>query len=288
MSVQPSPSAVASRPEWYGSRTGHFLTLLFLLALVASYRLTEVRPLVLLERQSLANMWDFARGMLPPAHSLEFFRTVARPLLETIQIGLLGTLLAALLGFPLGLLATNSIFFAGPLHEMDSRHPLTRCLVRLPYLLSRLVLNILRAIPELVWALIFVRALGLGAAPGILALGISYGGMLGKVYADLLESVDPAPLEALQNTGATRLQLVLYGWLPQVFPNALGYTLYRWECALRAATLMGFVGAGGLGQAMELAMRMFEYHEAVSLILLIFALSAVVERLGDGLRRRIL
>jgi phosphonate transport system permease protein len=111
--------------------------------------------------------------------------------------------------------------------------------------------------------------------------------MLGKVYADILEAIDPAPLEALQSTGASRLQMVLYGWLPQMLPNFLGYTLYRWECALRASALMGFVGAGGIGQHIELSMRMFEYHEAVSMILIVFALSAIVERLGDGLRRRI-
>jgi phosphonate transport system permease protein len=81
--------------------------------------------------------------------------------------------------------------------------------------------------------------------------------------------------------------MVLYGWLPQMLPNFLGYTLYRWECALRASALMGFVGAGGIGQHIELSMRMFEYHEAVSMILIVFALSAIVERLGDGLRRRI-
>jgi phosphonate transport system permease protein len=97
--------------------------------------------------------------------------------------------------------------------------------------------------------------------------------------------VPQAPLEALQSTGASRLQLVLYGWLPQVWPNMLAYTLYRWECALRAAALMGFVGAGGIGQQIELSMRMFEYHEAVSLIIIIFLLSAVVEWLGDTLRR---
>jgi phosphonate transport system permease protein len=225
--------------------------------------------------------------MFPPAYSLDFLRTVARPLLETVQIALLGTLLAALIGFPLALLATNSLSFAGPLHEMARRGVLARLLMRLPYLLARLLLNLLRAIPELVWALLFVRALGLGAAPGIVALGVSYGGMLGKVYADILEAVPPAALEALQSTGASRLQLVCYGWLPQALPNILGYTLYRWECALRASVLMGFVGAGGIGQAIELSMRMFDYHEAVSLILLIFLLSAMVERLGEAARRHL-
>jgi len=287
MATPMSPSTVASSPKWRGSRSARFLGLLFLFAVVASYRLTEVKPLTLFEAEALANLWAFARGMLPPAHSLAFLQTIWRPTLETVQIALLGTLLAVLIGFPLSLLATSTIAFAGPLHDMERRGPLAWMGTRLPYVLSRLLLNMLRAIPELVWALLFVRALGLGAAPGIVALGVSYSGMLGKVYADILEAIDPAPLEALQSTGASRLQMVLYGWLPQMLPNFLGYTLYRWECALRASALMGFVGAGGIGQHIELSMRMFEYHEAVSMILIVFALSAIVERLGDGLRRRI-
>jgi phosphonate transport system permease protein len=253
--------------------------------MLASWRLAEVRPLALVQPEALRNLWDFASGMFPPAHSLDFLKTIGRPLIATIQMALLGTVLAALLGFPLALLATNRLFFAGALHEMTPRSPLRWVLARLPYALARLVLNFLRSIPELVWALLFVRALGLGAAPGVLALAVSYGGMLGKVYADILEAVPQAPLEALQSTGASRWQLVLYGWLPQVWPNMLAYTLYRWECALRAATLMGFVGAGGIGQQIELSMRMFDYHETVSLILVIFTLSAAVEWLGDTLRR---
>ncbi len=285
MPLPPSPAVAASYPEWQSSRTGRFLALLFLFAVVASWRLAEVRPLALVQAEALYNLFAFASGMFPPAHSAEFLKTVARPVVETIQMALLGTLLAALLGIPLALLATNSLSFAGPLHDMARRSPLAWVLTRLPYTCARLLLNLLRSIPELVWALLFVRALGLGAAPGVLALAVSYGGMLGKVYADILEAVPSAPLEALQSTGASRLQLVLYGWLPQVWPNMLAYTLYRWECALRAAALMGFVGAGGIGQQIELSMRMFEYHEAVSLIGIIFALSALVEWLGDTLRR---
>ncbi len=285
MPLPSSPAVAASYPEWHSSRTGRFLALLLLGAVVASWRLAEVRPLALVQREALHNLFAFASGMLPPAHSVEFLKSVARPIMETVQMALLGTLLAALLGMPLALLATNSLGFAGPLHDMARRGPLAWVLARLPYTCARLLLNLLRSIPELVWALLFVRALGLGAAPGVLALAVSYGGMLGKVYADILEAVPSAPLEALQSTGASRLQLVLYGWLPQVWPNMLGYTLYRWECALRAATLMGFVGAGGIGQQIELSMRMFEYHEAVSFIGIIFALSALVEWLGDTLRR---
>ena len=285
----PSSSAVAVSPlEWHSSRTGRFLTILLFGAIVASWRLAEIRPLALVQAEALRNLWDFASGMFPPAHSLDFLKTVGRPIIATVQMALLGTVLAALLGCPLGLLATNRLLFAGPLHDMAQRGLLPWLLARLPYILARLALNFLRSIPELVWALLFVRALGLGAAPGVMALAVSYGGMLGKVYADILEAVPHAPLEALQSTGASRVQMVLYGWLPQVWPNILAYTLYRWECALRAATLMGFVGAGGIGQQIELSMRMFDYHEAVSLILIIFTLSAIVEWLGDTLRRSML
>lgn len=283
-----SPAVVASRPEWHSTRHGRFLALLCLGAVLVSWRLAEVRPLALVQPDALRTLWDFVQGMFPPAHSPAFLRTTVQPLLATIQMALLGTVLAALLGFPLALLATNRLFFAGPLHEMTQRGGVAWVLLRLPYFLARLLLNFLRSIPELVWALLFVRALGLGAAPGVLALAVSYGGMLGKVYADILEAVPHAPIEALQSTGASRLHLVLYGWLPQVWPNMLAYTLYRWECALRAATLMGFVGAGGLGQQIELSMRMFEYNEVVSLILLICLLSALVEWLGDVLRRSML
>lgn len=288
MQARLSPSVPVSPPRWQGPRSARFLAGLFLFAVVASYRLTEVDPVALFEPEALGNLWSFAQGMLPPAHSPTFLRTVARPVLETIQIALLGTVLAVLIGFPLSLLATNNLLFAGPLHDMARRGAVHWLLHRLPYALARLLLNVLRAIPELVWALVFVRALGLGPAPGIIALGVSYSGMLGKVYADMLEAVDTAPLEALQSTGASRLHLVLYGWLPQALPSILAYTLYRWECALRASALMGFVGAGGIGQHIELSMRMFEYHEAVSMILVVFALSALVERLGDALRQRIL
>lgn len=287
MVVHVSPPAATTPVEWHGSRSARFLAVLLLCAIAASWRLTEVRPLAFLQTESLHQVWLFVQGMLPPAYSLAFFKATCKPLLETLQIAFLGTSLAVLLGFPLALLATSNVFFAGPLHEMQRRNPPTWLVARLPYTVARLLLNLLRAIPELVWALVFVRALGLGAATGVVALAVNYSGMLGKVYADILEAVPSAPLEALQSTGASRWHILLYGWLPQAWPNIVGYTLYRWECAVRASALMGFVGAGGIGQSIELSMRMFEYQEAVSLILLIVALSAVVEYLGDRVRQRV-
>src|ERR1043166_5018205 len=99
------------------------------------------------------------------------------------------------------------------------------------------------------------RAVGLGPFPGVLAIGIAYGGMLGKVYSEIFEAVNPRPLEALQSTGANKLQIFFYGWLPQVLPNFVSYTLYRWECAVRASAVLGLVGAGGLGPQITAAAR---------------------------------
>jgi phosphonate transport system permease protein len=129
---------------------------------------------------------------------------------------------------------------------------------------------------------------GLGPVPGILAIGVSYGGMLGKVYSEILEGVNEQPIEALQATGAGRAQIVAYGFLPQVLPQFISYTLYRWECAIRASAILGFVGAGGLGQQLELGMRMFQFNEVATVVAILFALVAFVDWLSAALRRRIL
>jgi len=146
--------------------------------------------------------------------------------------------------------------------------PLKRFISTAPYFLSRGLLNLLRSIPELVWALIFVRAVGIGPLPGMLALGIAYAGMLGKLYSEIIDSVDARPIEALQSTGASKINIVFYGYLPLALPDLISYTLYRWECGIRAAVVLGFVGAGGIGQEVELSMRMFNYHEVSTLLIM--------------------
>jgi phosphonate transport system permease protein len=147
------------------------------------------------------------------------------------------------------------------------------------------VLTILRGIPELVWALVFVRVFGLGPAAGVLALGLTYGGMLAKVYAEILESTDPAPARALRASGAGRIQALLYGLLPQAAKELTSYTVYRWECAIRASVVMGFVGAGGLGQLMDQAMKMLNGGEAASILLAFMLLVAAADLLSWWLRR---
>jgi len=206
-----------------------------------------------------------------------------RPTLETVQISVMGTAIAILIGVPLGLVATSSLTWRGVLHERASR--IGRwALGFVPYVLSRAVLSVFRSIPEYVWAFMFVRAVGLGPFPGVLAIGVAYGGMLGKVYSEILDSVNPRPLETLQAAGASRLGVVLYGLVPQALPNAIAYTLCRCECAIRASAILGFVGAGGLGQQIELSMRMFQFDEVLTLLAILFVLVATVDFISARIR----
>ena len=147
------------------------------------------------------------------------------------------------------------------------------------------LLILLRSVPEIVWALLFVRAVGLGPTAGVMAIAITYAGMLGKVYAEIFESVDPLPIRALLGAGSSRLQAFAYGVLPQATGEMLSYTVYRWECAVRASVVMGFVGAGGLGQQMDLSMRMFAGGEVASMLLTFLLLVLLADLISQLLRR---
>jgi len=152
--------------------------------------------------------------------------------------------------------------------------------------LSRALLGFMRAVPDLVWALLFVAAVGLGPLAGTLALTISYGGVLGRVYADVFEHVDPQPLEALQSTGANRLQIFLRGVWPQAMPHLVAYSLYSFECCVRAATVLGFVGAGGIGYEIGVSMKLFEYGQVLTLLLVLIALLAATDTISRFVRKQ--
>ncbi|WP_323162441.1 ABC transporter permease, partial [Pseudomonas glycinae] len=163
-----------------------------------------------------------------------------------------------------------------------------------PSLLGRLLrwpvrglLIFLRSVPEIVWALLFVRAVGLGPAAGVLAIAITYSGMLGKVYAEIYESTDQRPAHALLQAGSGRLASFAYGVLPNVAAELLSYTVYRWECAIRASVVMGFVGAGGLGQQIDLSIRMFAGGEVASMLLTFLLLVLGADQLSRLLRWRL-
>ena len=143
----------------------------------------------------------------------------------------------------------------------------------------------LRGVPELVWALVFVRALGLGPAAGVLALAITYGGMLAKVYAEILESSDTESARVLLQAGSGRTLALVYGLLPVAASEIVSYTVYRWECALRASVVMGFVGAGGLGQLMDQSMRMMNGAEAATILVVFLLLVLMADAVSAALRK---
>ncbi|MEF9964626.1 MAG: phosphonate ABC transporter, permease protein PhnE [Comamonas sp.] len=221
-----------------------------------------------LDSNNLNVVGGFLIQFLPPETSQEFLAYLGQASLQTLAIATAGMALALLLALPLSYLAS------GAAREKVSLNPITRS-----------VLTILRGVPELVWALVFVRVFGLGPAAGVLALGLTYGGMLAKVYAEILESTDPAPARALRASGAGRLQALLYGTLPQAARELTSYSVYRWECAIRASVVMGFVGAGGLGQLMDQAMKMLNGGEVASILLAFMLLVALADLLSWWLRR---
>jgi phosphonate transport system permease protein len=248
-----------------------------------SLRAAQVDPRLLVDPQSLAHVGRFLHGALPPRLDEEFLGFLLTPAAETIQISVMGMVVAILLGTPLGLLATSSLTWRGILHERVTRGG--RWMLGLvPYGVARALLSVFRSIPEYVWAFMFVRAVGLGPFAGVLALGVAYGGMLGKVYSEILEGVNPRPLEALHAGGAGKSSIVLYGLLPEALPHVVSYTLYRWECAIRASAIMGFVGAGGLGQQIELSMRMLQFDEVFTLLAMLLVLVGAVDFVSGRIR----
>jgi phosphonate transport system permease protein len=212
---------------------------------------------------------DFITRMFPP--NLAIIPELLRPTIETIQIAIWGTTLAVLLAIPLGLLAAANL----------TPHPLF-------YHGARAILNALRAVSEMVLGLIFVAAVGLGPFPGVLALAFHSAGMLGKFYAEAIENIDPGPVEALEATGAHKLQVIIYGVIPQVLPEFIGFNLYRWEHNVRAATVLGLVGAGGIGFELITSMRLFKYPDTASILLVILFTVSMVDYISARIRARII
>lgn len=234
------------------------------------FKAAEVQPGALFDPDNLKVIGRFLATFLPPETSAEFLGYLGKAVVETLAIATGGMALAFAIALPLGYLASNGG------REKARWNPVPRG-----------VLVVLRGIPELVWALVFVRVFGLGPAAGVLALGLTYGGMLGKVYAEILESVDASPALALRRSGARRLPAVLWGLVPQASKELVSYTVYRWECAIRASVVMGFVGAGGLGQLMDQAMKMLNGGEASSILLAFMALVLLADGVSGWLRRAV-
>ncbi len=216
----------------------------------------------------LPRIWRFLKGMFPPDFSRLW--VYLKLMLETVAMGISGTFLAIVLGVPLGVLAAR-----------NTTHN------SIIYNLAKEVTNFFRATPDLVFALIFVVAVGLGPFAGVLALGLNTAGFLGKFYAEAIENIDPKPVEAVKASGARSIQRIAHSVFPQVLPLFNSYNLYILDRNIRYSTIMGLVGAGGIGFELVMTSRMFEYRQMAAMLLIILATLMLVDWLSSYLRKKV-
>lgn len=273
--LETSPRSAVTRPPASVQRAKRFnlvAAVLVLLALAAAYPLTEISPGGL-----ISGFGDIVRfifgsperpgsGFFPPDFSR--IETYAEQMLVTVAMGLWGTALSLVLAVPLAFMGAQNVAPTWLYH------------------LTRPVLDFMRALPDLVLALIFVAALGLGPFPGIMALAFSTVGSLGKLISEAIEDVDPGQVEAVKATGASPLLVLLYGYWPQILPLFTSYTLYRFEVNVRAATFLGIVGAGGIGFYLQEAMRGFDFQATLTIIIIILITVRLVDWSSAKLRAR--
>jgi phosphonate transport system permease protein len=239
---------------------------------------TEFRPWVLWEPENLKVSRDFLASFWPLVYNAEFMQMVVKETWRTVAMATAGVTLALMLAIPMSLMATRVLSLSALSGRMNRWPAVLRWCVRATLIL-------LRSIPELVWALVFVRVVGLGPTAGVLAIALTYGGMLGKVYAEILESGESHATHTLMRNGSGRLQAFVYALLPTHAAELASYTVYRWECAIRSSVVLGFVGAGGLGQQLDNSMKMFNGGEVATLLLIFIVLVALADSVSAWLRR---
>jgi phosphonate transport system permease protein len=246
-----------------------WLTVVIGALVVASFWSLNLRWAAFFSSDAQASMGRFVGEFFPPDLSAAFVRKVLWAAWETLAMSALGTLLAAVLGLALALPAART-------HAGDAAR------TRTP---TRLLLNALRSIPELVWAALLLIAAGLGPFTGTLALAFHTAGVLGRLFAEAIENAPPGPGFALRTQGVHEGRIFAYATLPQVLPQLMSYTLYRWENNIRAAAVLGVVGAGGLGQLLFFHMGLFHMDKTCTILIAMVALVAVVDALSYAARR---
>ena len=258
-----SPPLLTARCKacWFG--------LGLLLLVVASFWSLDLQWRAFLSLDAARSMGRFIGEFFPPDLSPAFVRKVAVASVETLAMSALGTVLAAAVGLLLSLPASRT-------HDGDPAR------ARAP---TRLLLNALRAVPELVWAALLLISAGLGPFAGTLALALHTSGVLGRLFAEAVENAPQAPAAALRTQGVGPLRVFLYATLPQVLPQLVSYALYRWENNIRAAAILGVVGAGGLGQLLSFHMGLFQMGKTATVLAAMLLLVAVVDALSYGIRR---
>lgn len=244
-------------------------------------QLAQFDVFALFEDRNLKVFANFLIQFFPPNLQASFLILVLKATTETLAMATAGIALAMLMAIPLGLIMTYSLSISriGP----ASGHQIAK----LGRYLARMLMLLLRGIPEIIWALLLVRVFGLGPIAGVLAIAITYGGMLAKVYSEILETENTHPARALMLQGSGRINAFLYGLLPGASQELASYTIYRWECAVRASVVMGFVGAGGLGQLMDQSMKMLNGGEVSTILIMFLLLVLLADYLSLIIRRQL-
>ena len=219
---------------------------------------------------SLGRLFEYV-GNIIATPDWEYAPTVASKMLETVEMAFLGTALAVVMSLPLGLLAARN----------SAPHPAVSHTIRA-------IMTTIRSLPELMWALFFVTAVGLGPLPGVAAIALVSIGYLGKFLAEAIEAVPDAAVEGVVVHGANRMQVRFYALMPQAWPDFIAVTFYVFEHNVRAATVLGIVGAGGIGYDMTMAMRLFRYDRLALILLAIYLAVTILDRLSDRIRARVI
>ena len=253
------------RPQW------SWRTYVFIFSLILTLTLVvidlEINFLELFS-DSFKYFGDIISRMLPPDFSN--FENLIYAMVETIEIAFLGTFIAIVLSIPVGLLSARNL---APNYGV--------------FLVARTITIFFRAIPEFIIAMILVIAIGFGAIPGVLALGIHTMGFLAKFYAEDIEHVNKGPIEALKSSGASKRQIISFAIIPQIIPSFIANNLYILDRNIRMATMLGIVGAGGIGYELQSSFRMFEYPKVSAIILIIFVTIFIIDHLSSLIRSKI-
>jgi len=237
------------------------MRILFLIAIIVilifSAVQSELNFFLFLEPERSVRIANYIKQYFPP--DFTFWKLYLEDTLITISMGIWGTLLAAIAAIPLSILASNNIF---PVWVVQP---------------TRRILDAMRAINELVFALIFIVAVGLGPFAGILALFIHTAGALGKLFSEAVEAIEPGPVEGIRATGASKMQEVIYGVIPQVIPLWTSFTLYRFESNVRSASVLGIVGAGGIGVSLYQSFGSFEYRKVCAILIILILATSLID-----------
>jgi phosphonate transport system permease protein len=273
----PAPASSYRDPAWTGRL---FWMLAAVVLLWPMLVLTEFKVWTLFEASNLKPTLRFLSDFFPPKIEGEFLLLVAKETWRTVAIATTGIALALVLAIPLALLSVRVLSVSALAGKMNALPAVLRTLLRW-------VMVLLRSVPELIWALVFVRVVGLGPTAGVIAIALTYGGMLGKVYAEILESGEGHATQSLLRNGSGRMQAFLYALLPQNAAELTSYTVYRWECAIRSSAVLGFVGAGGLGQQMDASMKMFNGSEVSTMLIVFMLLVWLADKASAWLRKEL-